>query len=112
MPTDSNARYAEVDWVSRGALVKPPTNPYPTTTGAAYDAQADLATLTRRLTAQPATRYYAVAADSAGAYDHRYGNQRYSDHQLLVAAIADAPRWRLVHSTPGVRVYQLRGSAR
>jgi hypothetical protein len=112
MPTDSNARYAEVDWVSRGSLVKPPTKPYPTSTGAAYDAQADLATLTRRLTAERATRYYAVVADSMGAYDHRYGNQRYSDHELLVAAIADSERWRLVHSAPGMRVYRLRGSAR
>jgi hypothetical protein len=112
MPSDSNSRYAEVDWISRGVLVKPPTNPYPTTTGAAYDPQADLATLTRRLTAQPATRYYAVAAESAGAYDQRYGNQLYSDHERLTAAIAASPRWRLVHSAPGMQVYQLRGSGR
>lgn len=111
MPDDSNARYAEVGWLSRSALVKPPTDPYPRTTGADYDAQGDLATLTRRFTAQRATRYYAVVAESAGAYDQRYGNQRYRDHERLAAVIADAPRWRLVHSTPGVQVYQLRGGA-
>ena len=111
MPTDSSARYAEVDWLSRAALVKPPTNPYPTTTGAAYDPQADLATLTRRLTTKRATRYYAVAAESAAAYDQRYGNQPYSDQERLADAIAGSRRWRLVHSTPGMRVYQWRGSA-
>jgi hypothetical protein len=112
IPDDSSARYSETNWASRTSLTSPPDNPYPTTTGAAYDAKADLAGLTKRLTAQRATRYYAVAADSAGAYDERYGNQRYVDHQKLAAEIAASPRWRMVHDDPGIRVYQLRTNQR
>lgn len=110
IPDDSSARYGDTNWTSRTTLISPPDNPYPTTTGAAYDAAADLTELTNRLTAQRATRYYAVAADSVGAYDERYGNQRYDDHQKLTTAIAASRRWRLVHSDPGIRVYELRAA--
>ena len=108
IPDDSTARYTATSWASRTTLIRPPENPYPLTTGASYDARADLADLTARLTANPATSYYAVTADSAAAYDQRYGNQRYADHEKLAEAIASSPRWRLVHTTPGVAVYQLR----
>lgn len=110
LPDDSSARYTETNWASRTSLIRPPENPYPITTGPAYDAQADLAALTERLTANPASSYYAVTADSAGAYDERYGNQRYADHEKLADAIAISPRWQLVHTTPGVEVYRLRGA--
>jgi len=108
IPDDSTARYADTGWTSRTILIQPPENPFPLTTGAAYDAQADLADLTARLTATSAPGYYAVAADSTAAYDQRYGNQRYADHEKLAAAIAGSPTWELVHTAPGVEVYKLR----
>jgi len=108
MPEHSVAGYTNPDWVSRSGLVAPPAAAYPTTTGAAYDADADLRMLTAELVASGGTAHYAVAADSSGAYDQRYGNQRYSDHQLLSAAIARSPEWERVYAVPGATVYRLR----
>ena len=112
MPDDSTARYQETGWLSRTSLITPPDNPYPTTTGAAYDASADLADLTKRFTKLRASRHYVVASDSAGAYDQRYGNQRYTDHQKLSQAVAVSPLWRAVHRGQGVTVYEFREVAR
>lgn len=108
MPVDSTARYTDVVWVSRTNLIPAPAVAYPTTSGDAYDADADLRAITRRFAKLPATEHYAVAAASTGAYDQRYGNQRYSDHQKLVEAIARSSRWREVHVEPGAVVYELR----
>jgi hypothetical protein len=112
LPTGSTARYADVGWISRSTLIPPPGESYPTTTGPQYDATADLRHLTRRFARTSATEHYAVAADSAGGYDQRYGYQRYSDHQKLSDAIAESDRWKPVYRTQGITVYQLQEPAR
>ena len=111
LPTRSTARYADVGWISRSTLIPPPGQSYPTTTGPLYDATADLRHLTRRFAAMRATEHYAVAADSAGAYDQRYGYQRYADHQKLSHAVAESDRWKPVYRTQGITVYQLKEPA-
>lgn len=117
LPTGSTAqnagptRYANVGWISRSTLIPPPGQSYPTTTGPLYDATADLRHLTRRFAAMRATEHYAVAADSAGAYDQRYGYQRYADHQKLSHAVAESDRWKPVYRTQGITVYQLKEPA-
>lgn len=110
MPTDSTAAYQKTGWVSRSSLVPDTERPYPTTTGAAYDADADLQRLTTLFAKVSGTGHYAIAADSIGAYDQRYGNQRYSDYLKLTEAIARSPKWRRVYSGSGDTIYQLRAS--
>jgi hypothetical protein len=112
LPAGSTARYADVSWISRSTLIPPPREAYPTTTGPLYDATADLRHLTRRFARMRATEHYAVAADSAGAYDQRYGYQRYADHQKLSQAIAESDRWKPIYRTRGITVYQLQEPAR
>lgn len=108
IPERSLANYANTGWVARQGLVTPPEPAYPRTTGAAYDAAADLRQLTADFVDVPGRAHFAVVANSSGAYDERYGNQRYADHQKLGAAIKRSKEWVLVHSTPGVSVYRLR----
>jgi hypothetical protein len=101
-----------VGWISRSTLIPPPGKAYPTATGPLYDATADLRDLTRRFAGMRATEHYAVAADSAGAYDQRYGYQRYADHQKLSHAVAESDWWKPVYRTPGITIYQLQEPAR
>ena len=108
MPERSLPSYPDVSWFSREALTPPPARAFPTTTGDAYDATADLADLTTRFTAVQGSAHYVVAAESTGAYDQRYGNQRFADSQKLRAAIAASDAWVQVYSVPGATVYRLR----
>lgn len=106
-PYDSTARYAETTFLYRKALYDDTVNPYPTVTGTAYDAQADLAQLTKRFLTFGATRHYALISDSMGIYDQAYGNQRASDSRQLAAAIAQSRQWRVVYTSGDTAVYQL-----
>ncbi|MCW2812481.1 MAG: hypothetical protein JWP61_2939, partial [Friedmanniella sp.] len=108
LPTDSTARYADTDWWGRQGIPHGPGSGFPATSGAAYDAKADLAAMTKSFKTIQGTRHYAIITDSMGAYDQRYGNQSFDDHLQLAAAVARSSLWKPVFSAPGVQVYQLR----
>ncbi len=101
VPGNTGARYFDVDYVSREAL-----GPYPSGTG--YDPDADVSTLTRQFVARTtATKYYALVAAPMGAYDERYGYQRYPDYERLADAMASSPYWHRVWSSGTTAVYEL-----
>lgn len=90
--------YMEMGYFSRDSVVEyfapGRYEIYPTETGDAYDAEADLADLTRLFLTERAPAYYAYVSDASMAYTYRYGLQRPSDYMKLREAIAASPDWQ------------------
>ncbi|MGU3411556.1 glycosyltransferase [Microbacterium sp. M1A1_1b] len=102
VPSNTGARYFDVSYLTREALVK-----YQDPTGT-YDAAKDVADITRKLVGTvPATKYYALVAEPFGAYGERYGYQTDAHYQELAAAMADSPYWKPVWSSGTTVSYEL-----
>jgi hypothetical protein len=103
-PTRITARYDEVGYTSRLRV-----GGMPTEVGAAYDPQADLTYVTQTFASTYAPGgHYLYVSDAIGAYDDRYGLQRYADYERLRDAVASSSDWVLVTSSPTAQLYQLR----
>ena len=48
-----------------------------------------------------------LVSDTIGAYDDRYGLQRYADYERLRDEVARSPLWTAVYSTPNATLYKL-----
>ena len=101
VPSRISARYADVQYLSRESL-----NNYPDVTSG-YDPAKDVVQLTTAL--DQATRgaaHYALVSDSTGAWDDRYGLQRYADYLRLEQAMAASASWKVVYRGPTSTLYQ------
>lgn len=94
--------YDRVGYTSRERLAD-----FPTIVGADYDAAADVVALTAKFSKVGAPAHYALVSDSIGAYDDRYGLQRYADYEKLKAAMAESNLWVPVYSTGNTTLYRL-----
>ncbi len=96
--------YDRVGYTSRERL-----KDFPGVVGDDYDAAADVVALTARFSAIDATEHYALVSDSIGAYDDRYGLQRYDDYVKLKNEMAESNLWIPVFSTENTTLYKLAG---
>jgi len=101
-PTRITENYDEVGYTSRERI-----GGFPAQVGDAYDANADVLNLTKNFAQQKASAHYALVSDSIGAYDDRYGLQRYDDYLKLKAAMASSDKWIPVYTADNVTLYRL-----
>jgi hypothetical protein len=107
IPSSITERYLDVSYGLRGAYQQEPP-----AVGAAYDPVRDLEALTASfVAATPGQAHYALASESSGAYDSRYGLQRYADFLRLREAIARSPLWAPVYTGPTSALYRLAAEA-
>ena len=103
-PTRITERYDSVGYTSRLRV-----GGFPVETGGAYDPQVDVDYVTDTFTGTRAPGgHYLYVSDAIGAYDDRYGLQRYDDYLRLEQAVAVSPRWAQVYATPTATLYKLR----
>ncbi len=103
-PTRITQRYDEVGYTSRLRV-----GGMPKEVGAAYDPQADLRYLTQEYTATHAPGgHYLYLSDAIGAYDDRYGLQKYADYLRLRDAVAGSDEWVQVVDSSTATLYKLR----
>ena len=101
-PGALTAKYDEVQYVPRESL-----GGY-ADTGPDYDAVADERELTSRFAlGWQASEHYVLVSDVLGAYDERYGFQRFDDYEELGRAFAGDDRWQVVYSSPTAVLYRL-----
>jgi hypothetical protein len=107
VPGSTSANYLTHDYMAREEL-----GDYPVHAG--YDADSDVATLTRKLRAQLAKtgsrNAYALVATPIGAYDDRYGFQHYSDYLKLAKAMASSPLWKPIYHSGTTTLYALKAN--
>lgn len=101
-PTRITERYGDVGYTSRDRV-----GGFPDAIGPAYDPDLDVKAFTQAFSRQSATVHYALVSDSIGAYDDRYGLQRFDDYERLKAAMASSPLWTELLSTSNATLYRL-----
>jgi hypothetical protein len=101
-PARITERYDQVDYTSRIRV-----GGFPEQVGTAYDPAADLANVTQQYYGRLAAGHYLLVSDTVGAYDDRYGLQRYADYERLRDEVARSPLWTAVYSTPNATLYKL-----
>ena len=101
-PARITERYDQVDYTSRIRV-----GGFADQVGAAYDPAADLAYVTEEYYGRLSAGHYMLVSDSIGAYDDRYGLQRYADYERLRDEVARSPLWTAVYSTPNATLYKL-----
>jgi len=101
-PARITARYDMIGYTSRDRL-----GGFPVGVGEAYSPDADLATVTAAYVRSASKAHYAIISDAIGAYDDRYGLQRFSDFERLEKAMASSPEWTPVFHTATSTVYRL-----
>ncbi|NNG38555.1 hypothetical protein HJ588_04595 [Flexivirga sp. ID2601S] len=105
-PGRQSARYADFQYLSRDDLAGKGVNGFATTTGSAYDPQADIRAWTDKLLTVSARGHYVIFSVEIGAAGERYRNQSYVDYRRMWAAMADAPGWQLVDRSDSAALYR------